>query len=175
MAQASGYHPPKWFNFNKPEEFPSWIRKFENYRIASKLDLEDEKRQVFSRLYAIMEKADAIIDSFRLSDDDWNIYTMAKSRFEAYLVKKRNIIFDQVWFFQRRQEEGDPVAHFVDDVYALPKYCNFGAPHDELIRDILVTGIHDKRLLERLQSKKSEETRCALCWKFMHNAKLVLS
>ena len=154
MAQASGYHPPKGFNFSKPEGWPSWIRRLENYRIASKLDLEDEKRQVFSFLHAIREKADDIIDSFRLFDDDWNIYTMVRGRFEAYLMKKRNIVFDRVWFFQRRQEEGDPVAPFVDDVYALPKYCNFGSLHDELIRDILVTGIHDKRLLEQLQSKK---------------------
>ena len=30
-------------------------------------------------------------------------------------------------------------------------YCNFGALHDELFRDMLVAGTHDKRLLERLQ------------------------
>ena len=70
MAQATGYHPPEGFNFSKPEGWPSWIRRFENYRIASKLDLEDEKRQVSSLLYAMGEKADDIIDSFRLSDDD---------------------------------------------------------------------------------------------------------
>ena len=65
MAQTTGYHPPEGFNFSKPEGWPSWIRRF-----ASKLDLEDEKRQVSSLLYAMGEKVDDIIDSFRLSDDD---------------------------------------------------------------------------------------------------------
>ena len=51
MAQASGYHPPEGFNFSKPEGWPSWIRRFRNYRIASKLDLEDEKRQISSLLW----------------------------------------------------------------------------------------------------------------------------
>ena len=33
----------------------------------------------------------------------------------------------------------------------MAKYCNFGALHDELIRDILVAGICDKILLKQLQ------------------------
>ena len=63
MAQATGYH--------SPEGWPSWIRRFENYRIALKLDLEDEKRQVSSLLCAMEEEADDILESFSLSDDDW--------------------------------------------------------------------------------------------------------
>ena len=70
MALATGYHPPEGFNFSKPKGWPSWIRRFENYRIVSKLNLEDEKRQVSSLLYAMGEKTDDIIDSFRLSDDN---------------------------------------------------------------------------------------------------------
>ena len=47
-------------------------------------------------------------------------------------MKKRNIVFERVRFFQKRQEKGEPVVSFVDDVYALAKYCNFGALHDEI-------------------------------------------
>ena len=119
--------------------------------MTSKLDLEDEKRQVSSLLYAMGEKADDIIDSFRLSDDNQKLYATVRDKFETYFVKKRNIVFDRVRCFQRRQEEGEPVASFVDDIHALAKYCNFGALHDKLVRDILVASIRDKRLLERLQ------------------------
>ena len=91
------------------------------------------------------EKVDDIIDSFRLSHDDQNSYATVRGRFEAYFMKKRNIDFDRVRFFQRRQEEGKPVASSVDDVYELAKYCNVGALHDEPIRDILVAGICNKR------------------------------
>ena len=83
-----------------------------------KLDLEDEKRQVSSLLYAMGEKADDIMDSLRLSDDNQNSYALVRGRFEAYFVKKRNINFERVRFFQRRQKEGEPVASFVDDIYA---------------------------------------------------------
>ena len=118
MAQASGYHPPEGFNFSKPEGWPRWISSFENDRITSKLDLEEEKRQVSSLLYAMVEKVDDIIDSFRLSDDDRKSYATVRDKFEPYFMKKRNIVFDQVRFSQRRQEEGEPVATFVDGIYA---------------------------------------------------------
>ena len=84
MAQATGYHPPEGLNFSKPEGWLSWIR-FENYRIVSKLDLEDEKRQVSSLLYAMGEKVDDIIHSFRLSDDDQNSYATVRGRFKSTL------------------------------------------------------------------------------------------
>ena len=60
--------------------------------------------------------ASDIINSFRLSDNNRNSYATVRGRFEAYLVKRKNIAFDQVRFFQRRQEEVEPVASFVNDV-----------------------------------------------------------
>ena len=65
-------------------------------------------------------------------------------------MKKRNIGFDQISFFQRRQEKREPVASFMNDLYALAKHCNFGVLHDELVIDtcILVASIHNKRLSE---------------------------
>ena len=46
------------------------------------------------------EKADDVIDSFRLSDDDRKLYATVRDKFKVYFVKKRNIIFDRVRFFQ---------------------------------------------------------------------------
>ena len=76
-----------------------------------------------------------ITNSFRLSDDDWNSYSInavrGTSRLEAYFVNNRNIVIDQERSFQRRQEDREPVASYVNDVYDLAKYCNFGALHAE--------------------------------------------
>ena len=44
-----------------------------------------------------------------------------------------------------------PVVSFVNDIYAVAKHCGFGDLRDEMVRDILVAGSCDKRLLERLQ------------------------
>ena len=98
------------------------------------------------------KEADDILKSFRLSDDKQKSYETVRGKFESYVllyVKKRNIVFDWISFFQR-QKEGEPVASFVNDIHvcALAKQSNFGALHDEMVRDILVAGIHDKRLSE---------------------------
>ena len=42
------------------------------------------------------------------------------------------------------------MASFVNDVHALAKHCNFGALHDEMVRNILVASIPNKRSSERL-------------------------
>ena len=98
--------------------------------------------------FAMVDEVEDIVDSFRLSDDEWKSYATVRDKFESYFVKKRSIVFDQISFFQRRQEEGEPVASFVNDVCALPKHWNLGALHDEMVRDILVAGVRDKRLSE---------------------------
>ena len=41
--------PPGEFNFSKPDEWPKWRRRFEQYRGASGLDAESETRQVETR------------------------------------------------------------------------------------------------------------------------------
>ena len=58
MAQVSGYQLPEGFTFSKPEGWPSWISRFKRYRIALKLDLEDQERQVSSLLYAMGDEVE---------------------------------------------------------------------------------------------------------------------
>ena len=38
--------PPQPFDFRKPDEWPRWLRRFEQYRVASGLSTEDEEKQV---------------------------------------------------------------------------------------------------------------------------------
>ena len=133
MAQASGYQLPDRLNLSKPEGWPSWIRRFKRFREVSDLDEKSGQKQVSSLIFAMGDEAEDILDSFRLSDDERKSYTTVRDKFEAYFVKKINIVFDRASFFQRRQEEGEPIASFVNDIYALAKYCNFGALHDELV------------------------------------------
>ena len=72
---------------------------------ASHLDEKIKQKHVTSLIYAMGHKAKDILDSFRLSDDEQKSYTTIRVKFESYFVKKRNIIFDWISFFQRRQEE----------------------------------------------------------------------
>ena len=94
------------------------------------------------------DEAEDILQSFRLSDAEQKSYKTVRGKFQSYFTKKRNIIFDQISFFQRRQGEGEPVSSIVNDIHVLAKHCNFGALHDEMVRDILLAGICNKIVSE---------------------------
>ena len=66
-------------------------------------------------------------------------------------MKKRNIIYERARFNLRKQEEGESAALFIQDLNALAEHCGYGDLRDEMIRDRLVVGIRDRKLLERLQ------------------------
>ena len=64
---------------------------------------------------------------------------------------KRNVIFERAKFNSRNQQEGESVDSFTTELYGLARYCNFGALKEELIRDLIVVGLRNRDLSEKLQ------------------------
>ncbi|UYV80657.1 hypothetical protein LAZ67_19001270 [Cordylochernes scorpioides] len=46
------------FNFNNPNEWPNWIKRFERFRKASELKSKKEEEQVNALIYILGEKAE---------------------------------------------------------------------------------------------------------------------
>ena len=143
--------PPEKFNFSCPEEWHKWIRRFERFRQASGLTEKGEESQVCSLIYTMGNEADDVLTSFGLSEEDRKKYDVLKAKFENHFVKKRNIIFERAKFNQRKQEEGESVDTFITSLYCLAEHCNYGALHDDMIRDCIVVGLRDAQLSEKLQ------------------------
>ena len=91
------------------------------------------------------EEAKDILQSFRLTEDEWKSYTKVSDKFQSFFMKRRNIVYEQRKFNLRYQEEGESAASFISYVYALAEHCGYGGLHDELIRGRLVVGICDRR------------------------------
>ena len=66
MAALYQVVSPDPFNFNKPEEWPKWIRRFKHFRIASELTEKSEEMQVNT----LGDEADDILRSFKLKEAD---------------------------------------------------------------------------------------------------------
>jgi len=49
------------------------------------------------------------------------------------------------------QQPCEPVDNFITALYALAENCNYGALHDELLRDRLGVDLGDSTLSERMQ------------------------
>ena len=112
---------------------------------------KDEETQVSALICMMGDKAEDILHSFGLKDEDKKMYKVVRDRYETYFIKKRNVIYELAKFNLRKQEDEEPVDNFVTSLYSLAQYCNFGDLHDEMIRDRLVVGLKDANLSEKLQ------------------------
>ena len=81
------------FNFNRPEDWPHWIRKFERFRQASGLSGKGEASQVNALIYTMGDATNDILSSLCLSDKDKGKYEVVKEKFQAHFVKNINIIY----------------------------------------------------------------------------------
>ena len=78
--QIPGVEP---FNFQRPD-WGRWIRRFERFRVASGLAEKPQKKQVNTLVYAMGDKAEDVLISFKLSDADAEKYDMVKQKFEGH-------------------------------------------------------------------------------------------
>ena len=82
------------FDFAKPDEWPRWIRQFERFWLASDLISKSEEAQISTLIYSMGDKAEDLLQSFNLSDDNAKKYKTVKEKFESYFVKRRNTIYE---------------------------------------------------------------------------------
>jgi len=126
-------------------------RRFERFRQASGLVKEEEESQINTLIYTMGDQADDILNSFKLSATQLKQYHIVKTKFDEHFVVRRNVIFEQAKFNQRRQEEGETVDTFITALHTLAEHCNFGTLTYEMIRDRIVVGLLDAKLSEKLQ------------------------
>jgi len=61
--------PPQPFQFKKPDEWPRWRRRFEQFRVASGLAAQSEAQQVSMLLYCLGEEAEDVLTSTNITEE----------------------------------------------------------------------------------------------------------
>ena len=74
-------------------------------------------------IYAIWDDADDILRSFRLSAAESKKYDTVKAKFDAHVMKRRNVIYERAKFNLRRPGDGESVDSFITALYGLAEYC----------------------------------------------------
>ena len=77
--------PPENFSFNRPEEWPKCIRRFERFQQVSDLDTKGEESQINALINTMGDHADDILCSFRLNQEDAKkyMYDVVKGKFDG--------------------------------------------------------------------------------------------
>ena len=152
IAMASlQLQPPECFNFKRPDEWPKWSKRFEQFRVTSGLSTKDDTRQVCMLLYCLGEEAEDVLKSTNITEEERKVYATVLGKFDIFFQVRKNVIFKRARFNRRPQLEGEMAEQYIAVLYNLTDSCNFGALKGEIIRDRLVVGIRDSSLSECLQ------------------------
>ena len=143
--------PPDPFDFKQPDNWTRWLDRFEQFRVASGLDKEDEPKQVSRLLYCAGEEAADVLASTGISADNRKKYGTVVEKFNAYFEVRKNVIFERARFNKRNQLEGESIEQYITVLYGLVEKCEFRDFKEELLRDRIVVGIRDKALSDRMQ------------------------
>ena len=116
----ASYRIPAIENFTFAK-WPRWIRRFERFRQASDLASKSQEVQISTLVYSMGDKAEDILQSFSLSEENAKKYDVVKAKFEEHFVKRRNTIYERARFNRRKQEHSETVDEFITDLYRLAR------------------------------------------------------
>jgi len=71
-------------------------------------------------------------------------------KFEEYCTSRKNIIYIKHAFFSIKQKDGQLFSDFVTSIKKQAMDCEFNELKDSLVRDVIVLGVKDSRLRERM-------------------------
>ncbi|KAF2880155.1 hypothetical protein ILUMI_26018 [Ignelater luminosus] len=148
--EAKGLSPLQ-VSGNLAEKWKKWIQKFDIYVTATELNKKSEAIQCAQLLYHRGEPCIETFNSFEFKEAEVNKLEMLKAKFQSYFVPKKNLTYLRYKFCSSRQEE-ETIEQFSTDLKNRGKECDFG-DLQELVKMMLITGIKDEALREKLIEK----------------------
>ena len=80
------------FSF-KSEEWPTWHRRFERFCQATGLTEKSEETQINTLIYSMGDKAEDLLQTFSLSQEDAKKYSKVIEKFDSHSIQRRNVIY----------------------------------------------------------------------------------
>ena len=140
--------PPDPFNFRNPDEWRKWKRRYKQFHTVSGLKSTDEAHQVSTLLYCMGEKAEDVLTSTGISDEERKWYDAVMSKLNGFFKVQKNLIFEIARFNQRNQSEGESIEQYITALYHHIETCEYGDWRDEIL---LIVGIWDTAMSQNLQ------------------------
>ena len=117
MANPNAVVAPEPMDFDRPECWVAWIKRFNRYLDVSGKGTAVDTVKISNMIYFMGAAAEEILVTFGLTEDESKVYETVKKRFQDYFLKMTNIIFERAQFNLQCQQEGEPAADFVTDLY----------------------------------------------------------
>ena len=139
---------------NKSEAWRQWSTSWELYKVASGLDTKEEKIQVATLLHVLGRECVEIYSHFVWDDaEDRHKIVEVEEKFKAHCEPLTSKNFNRHLFIERKQKDGETVDEFCSALKTLAKNCDLGEKEESWVTSMLVLGLKDLRLKERLMEK----------------------
>ena len=158
--------PPKPFVFgsgNLAETWKAWRKSFEFFMVATEADGKDDKIQTSILLTCIGDKGREIYETFDFADEaDKLKLAPVLRKFESYCNPRANRTIARHKFFVYRQVEGQSFNGFVTELKKLSGECAFADLKDSLVMDMIIVGVNDNALRERMLRESNLDLTAAI-------------
>ena len=146
------FEPPSCLRFegNLSENWQKWCQELKLYLTATEKDGKSDKIKTSILLTCIGKQGREIYNTFQFEEGDDMKFNIVLQKFQEYCSPRKNITFMRHKFFTCKQREGQSFDEFVTELKKRSADCEFEQLRDSLIRDIIICGINDNRLRERL-------------------------
>ena len=118
------FHPPEKFDFKQPDEWPRWLKRFEQFHIASGLSAESQARQVNTLLYCLEEEGENLLHSTNITEE-MKEYSSVGQKLNGFFQVRKNVIFERAKFNCRSQLAGETADQFIASLYNLAENCSY--------------------------------------------------
>ena len=117
----------------------TWVAAWKNYTLATKLDKEDEVRQVATLLAVIGKEANKVFRTFTWASagDEKKIAPVLK-QFEDYCIPRENTIYERFLFFTRDQRESETLQLAQCEALSSQTTCSFNKAFKIWCTDLII-------------------------------------
>ena len=147
--------PPSELNLdvcgNYLEIWKAWKNDFLIYLQATESASKSDLVKSSILLHCIGKNAKEIYQTFTFDQDsDKMKYDSIIAKFDEYFMPRKNLTFLRFSFLTARQEQGEKFDDFYTRLRKLSEDCELGDLRNSLVKDVIIIGLYDKRLQERL-------------------------
>ena len=147
---------PMIWDGNVSHAWKKFVFEMNVYLEAANLSRAADKRKVFILLNLIGQQGQEIYQSFEFEDyGDKLDFQKVIEKFNDYCNPIKNVVFERFQFLSRTQKEGESFKSWLLELRTLIQSCEFKEMSDEMLVLMIVMGIRDETIRERLLRSKN--------------------
>ena len=144
------------------ENWKVFKEAYNDFATATQLTEKGDEIQAATLKTVMGKECRQILSCLELSNEDKKKPSKILEKLEEYFAPTRNVLYERYLFHSAQQQPNENVDQYISHLRHLAESCKFGALHDEMVRDRLVLGCHDKGAKARLFREKECTLKKAL-------------